>query len=61
MEMREYCHGFHSRATKNVEGLHGQMGDCGHIDKVSAFPSGEATYTMDNWAHLYLKEIVRLH
>ena len=25
------------------------------------FLSGKATYTLDNWAQLYVKEIVRLH
>ena len=31
------------------------------LTKSAHFLSGKATYTVDNWAQLYVKEIVRLH
>ena len=33
--------------------------DC--LTKSTHFLPGKATYTVDNWAQLYVKEIVRLH
>ena len=32
-----------------------------HLTKSAHFLPGKATYTVDNWAQLYVKEIVRLH
>ena len=31
------------------------------LTKSAHFLPGKATYTVDNWAHMYMKEIVRLH
>ena len=61
MEMGKYCYEFHSRLTQDTKGLHGNLGNCRPTDKVGTLPSGKATYTVDNWAQLYVKEIVRLH
>ena len=33
----------------------------GRLTKSTHFLQGKATYTVDNWAQLYVKEIVRLH
>ena len=56
--MGKHCYGFHSRPTQGYTVVWVVVD---RLTKSAHFLPSKTTYTVDNWAQLYVKEIVRLH
>ena len=62
MKMGKHCHGFHSRSTQNIiKGYTVIWVVMDRLTKSAHLLPDKAIYTVDNWAQLYVKEILRLH